>query len=221
MKGFRHKNKRKFHTLSEEHKRKIGLSHKGMKRSTETKLNIRASLIGRKLSEESKMKMRLAKLGKKHTEQHKKNMSLSMMGIPKPPRTKEHTEKIRLSKVGKPHILTQKGLESFIQKTSGSNNCRWIEDRSKIKIGDRSLNDPLQKGWRKAVKNRDGWKCRIADENCSGKLEAHHILPWSQFPELRYQVNNGITLCHAHHPRKKEDVAKLSPYFQQLVASSD
>jgi hypothetical protein len=84
-----------------------------------------------------------------------------------------------------------------------------------------SINDPLQKGWRKAVKNRDHWQCRIADENCNGKLEACHILPWSKFPELRYQINNGITLCHFHHPRKREDVEKLSPYFQKLVAPLD
>lgn len=104
---------------------------------------------------------------------------------------------------------------------SGANNPRWITDRSQIKIGDRNLHDPLQKGWRKAVKDRDGWTCRIADNNCAGRLEAHHILPWKEFPELRYEINNGITLCHSHHPRKKDDVMKLSPYFNKLVASLD
>ena len=69
-----------------------------------------------------------------------------------------------------------------------------------------------------ADKDRDGWSCRIADNNCNGKLEAHHILPWRDFVELRYQINNGITLCHFHHPRKREDVEKLSPYFQSMVA---
>ena len=98
------------------------------------------------------------------------------------------------------------------------NHPRWKEDRSTLKIGDRVLHDQLSKWWAKDVKIRDSWKCRIADENCFGKLEAHHILPWSQFPELRYQLNNGITLCHAHHPRSRDDVAKLSPYFQSLVA---
>jgi hypothetical protein len=60
--------------------------------------------------------------------------------------------------------------------------------------------------------------CRIADVNCEGRLEAHHILPWRDYPELRYKVNNGITLCHAYHPRKRADEAKLSPFFQSLVA---
>ena len=93
----------------------------------------------------------------------------------------------------------------------------WIADRSKIKVEDRFLNDPLQKQWRRDVKNRDKWKCMISDENCNGRLEAHHILPWSQYPELRYETKNGITLCHYHHPRKSEEVEKLAPVFQKMV----
>jgi hypothetical protein len=106
-------------------------------------------------------------------------------------------------------------------KFTGEESHRWIKDRSKVKVGDRILNDPLQKQWSLGVKRRDGWKCRIDDVNCEGRLESHHILPWKDFPELRYEVNNGITLCHAHHPKKKEDAAKLSPLFQEMVASSD
>ena len=112
-----------------------------------------------------------------------------------------------------------RNCHSPLGRLAGNKHPRWIDDRSKVKIGDRVLNDPLQKQWCKGVKNRDTWKCRIADNNCDGKLEAHHILPWSKFPELRYQINNGITLCHFHHPRKMDDVIKLSPYFQELVAS--
>lgn len=74
--------------------------------------------------------------------------------------------------------------------------------------------------WSKQVKDRDKWVCRIADVNCDGRLEAHHILPWSKYPELRYQINNGITVCQHHHPLKADEVAKLSPYFQSLVAST-
>ena len=81
----------------------------------------------------------------------------------------------------------------------------------------RDHSDPVYKQWRIEVKKRDNWKCRIVDQNCSGKLVAHHILPWSRFSELRYQINNGITLCHFHHPRKRDDEKRLSPYFQELV----
>ncbi len=103
---------------------------------------------------------------------------------------------------------------------SGLNHPRWISDRSKIKLGDRVMHDPLTKQWRKQVKDRDNWSCRIADNNCDGKLEVHHILRWSEFPELRYQPNNGITLCHAHHPRKVAEEKRLVPTFNELVLMS-
>lgn len=61
-------------------------------------------------------------------------------------------------------------------------------------------------------------KRRINDNDCKGKLEAHHILPWSQFPQLRYNINNGISLCHFHHPRKKIDEIKFVPIFKELVS---
>lgn len=77
--------------------------------------------------------------------------------------------------------------------------------------------DGRYRGWMKSVKNRDKWSCRIADGKCNGRLEAHHILRWSKFPELRYEVNNGITLCAFHHPRKINDEIILTPYFQELV----
>ena len=107
-----------------------------------------------------------------------------------------------------------KGIKGL---NTGEKSGRWIKDRSKIKIGDRQLHDVLQKQWRRDVKNRDGWKCMISDENCNGGLEAHHILPWSQYPELRYETKNGITLCHYHHPRKSVEVAELAPVFQGMV----
>lgn len=105
-------------------------------------------------------------------------------------------------------------------KTAGERNWRWIKDRTKVKL-DKERGGPLHKQWSMEVKKRDGWKCRIADENCSGKVVAHHILSWRDFVELRYKTNNGITLCHAHHPRKRADEARLSPFFQELVAKGN
>lgn len=81
-------------------------------------------------------------------------------------------------------------------------------------------NDSAYQAWVRSVKNRDYWKCKISDGNCSGQVEAHHILPWRDYYELRYEVNNGITLCQFHHPRNKTDEYKLSPYLQNLVVEA-
>ena len=68
--------------------------------------------------------------------------------------------------------------------------------------------------------NRDNWKCKINNSDCKGRLEVHHILGFTKFPELRYDINNGITLCHFHHPRVREEEKRLSPYFMELVSVS-
>jgi hypothetical protein len=120
---------------------------------------------------------------------------------------------------GKPSY--NKGLK--MPQMSGEKHPRWIVDRSKlsrvIQGSDRS--SYIYADWRKQVFTRDGYKCKIQNEDCCGKIEAHHILGWKSHPELRYVVQNGITLCHAHHPRKRKEETKMSPYFQNLVAQTN
>lgn len=108
---------------------------------------------------------------------------------------------------------------SGIGKHLGELNGNWIVDRSKVKL-DKERGGTLHKQWSKNIKNRDSWKCKINNAECCGKVIAHHILSWAKFPELRYELNNGITLCHFHHPRKRNDEIKLAPTFSGMVLTS-
>lgn len=101
-------------------------------------------------------------------------------------------------------------------KYDGDKHPQWISDRTKLKKREQR-NDMAYQEWRRQVWLRDNFKCKIGNQDCQGRLEAHHILTWRDYPELRYEINNGITLCHFHHPRKRDDEKKLSPYFQKLV----
>jgi hypothetical protein len=52
--------------------------------------------------------------------------------------------------------------------------------------------------WRNLVFARDGWVCRYCGGG-GGHLEAHHILSFAEYPEFRFSLVNGITLCEECH----------------------
>jgi len=78
-------------------------------------------------------------------------------------------------------------------------------------------NDPEYKQWVKQVKKRDNNICQLKNKDCSGYHIVHHIKSWKQYPELRYNINNGITLCQAHHPKTRAEEQRLEPILLKLV----
>lgn len=105
-------------------------------------------------------------------------------------------------------------------KLTGIDNPNWIEDRSKIKTYDDRRDDSNYKIWRKEVYTRDNFRCKINNKDCDGRIEAHHILDYDNYVELRYKTNNGITLCHTHHPRGRVKEKRMIPIFQELLLVS-
>lgn len=102
----------------------------------------------------------------------------------------------------------------------GALSPMWVADRSKLAKANEQRFDTSHREWSRTVKMRDKWQCRIKNQDCEGRLEAHHILSYAEYPELRYTINNGITLCHAHHPRGRAEEKRLVAEFQALVSVS-
>lgn len=60
------------------------------------------------------------------------------------------------------------------------------------------------KEWRHEVFSRDQFTCKRCGDNKGGNLHAHHILSWKDHPELRFDVDNGETLCFECHTKEHD-----------------
>ncbi len=81
----------------------------------------------------------------------------------------------------------------------------------------RDYRDPIYKAWRQSVKKRDGYKCRWPNCKSKYRLHCHHIKTWASIPALRYNINNGITLCRKHHDYIKGREEGLEKFFYTIL----
>ena len=83
---------------------------------------------------------------------------------------------------------------------TGENSPRWRGGVSKLHKTERQLamQSIEYKLWRVAVFTRDNYICQMCHEH-KHELEADHIRAWKDYPELRYAIDNGRTLCRECH----------------------
>ena len=68
-------------------------------------------------------------------------------------------------------------------------------------INTKIRNSPEMKAWRRQVFIRDGFMCVFGGKAHGNKLQADHIKRFSEYPELRFVVSNGRTLCVNCHKK--------------------
>ena len=61
--------------------------------------------------------------------------------------------------------------------------------------------------WRNLVFQRDNLKCRHCEE--TEGLCAHHIIGWDEDKKLRYDLDNGLSLCRSCHIKIHYDAPNL------------
>ena len=80
----------------------------------------------------------------------------------------------------------------------GSKNTLWKGGITPINLAVRM--SAKYKRWRTAIYERDSYTCRECKQ-IGGKLNADHIKPFSLYPEFRFELSNGRTLCVSCHKK--------------------
>ena len=174
----------------------------GSKHTPEARKKISKAGIGRRLSKESIKKIvdkRRAGDNYKISDEMKKHLSDVQKGKHHSPTTEFKKGQVAPMKGKK---WTKEQREKLSISISGENNHNWrggitgykqaLMNRSKYKI------------WRELVLMRDNFTCQNPNcEYCNNqlgaKLQGHHKKPVALFPELVFDVDNGITYCEQFH----------------------
>lgn len=191
--------------LTDEHRKKLSDAHRGKRLSAEHIEKIRKSGYGRKHKESSKLKMRLASLGRKNSEETRRKISEANSG------------KVSAFK-GKHHSLETRKKLSDIQRTkTGEKSHNW---KGGVTPANKLIRHSFEyRLWRESVFKRDGYTCIwCGAKNGGGKrvvLNADHIKPFFLFPELRFAIDNGRTLCLDCH-RKTDTYGASSKLIKKI-----
>lgn len=124
-----------------------------------------------------------------------------------------HRTRIGLANTGKKRVITSSWRENMSKARKGKKfSAEHRFNLSKALRGSRSsgwrggvypehkrIRHSLEyRLWRDSVYKRDNFTCRFCGEK-GGRIVADHIKPFAYYPELRFSIDNGRTLCEPCH----------------------
>jgi 5-methylcytosine-specific restriction endonuclease McrA len=108
----------------------------------------------------------------------------------------------------------------------GSTGLHWRKTNEQLE-NKRGIKNPSWKGgitpinhkirtslkmedWKRDCRQRDDFRCFDCDER-GGQLQVDHLYPFSLFPRLRFDLDNGQTVCkNCHKERTNKFLSQLS-----------
>jgi len=181
-------------------------------------------MLGKTLSPEARQKISEAVkrnhhrywAGKTFSPEHRRKLSEAGEGHDVSPETR--------TKISKANVVSHRGLkhsEEWKRHMSLTMRGRFLGEQSpNWKGGVTPANKRIRKSpeyadWRKAVFTRDNWTCKKHGDK-GGRLHPHHILNFSQHPSVRFDPDNGITLCEEAHRQFHKEYGKQNNSYEQM-----
>jgi len=109
--------------------------------------------------------------------------------------TDETRNKIRQNQLGKKYSKESR-IKMSLSKI-GDKNPNWKGGITPYNVIIRTSSKYRE--WSLSVFKRDNFICQSCGYINGGILEAHHIRSFAKYPNLRYILDNGITLCKKCH----------------------
>lgn len=185
--------------FTEEHRKNIGLGHKGMVFSKESKDKIRNALLGKPRSKETKDKISKSHKGMKHTLETRKKM-MERTGDKNPMYGKTPSEKTR-------------------QKVSATKQGIPLEEWKKFTSFEPYTYD-FNIHFKEKIRERDNYSCQLCNifeedhlKLHKKKLSIHHI----DYNKLNSFPQNCITLCMRCNILVNKDREIWIKHFQELL----
>ena len=101
--------------------------------------------------------------------------------------------------------------QARIDKYAGENNPNWRGGVASERENMRGSS--TYREWRKSTFARDNWTCQDCGIKSKGDIQAHHIFSFAEFPEHRFDIWNGVTLCVKCH-------AEYHPSLRHMIDSA-
>ena len=151
------------------------------------------SYKGYKMSAETRRKMSNSHLGKTFTLEHRRNIGSALTG-----RELSLETRAILSGIASQRILTEKHKAKIGDSMRGNKHHNWKGGVTYPIFALRKTKE--YRHWRNAVLERDGHRCTECSTTDT-RLDAHHIKSFTHYPELRFEVSNGKTVCISCHTK--------------------
>ena len=124
--------------------------------------------------------------------------------------SKETRKRISLGLKGK--VVSEKTRKKISESQKGPKHWNWKGGSEVNNVIRRSSNYIK---WQKACLKRDCYKNQKPSIS-GGRLEVHHILSFADYPELRFEISNGVTLSQKAHKEFHKKYGRKNNTREQL-----